>query len=200
MKIEAEIRLRHGVMRQRRAELGLTQREVADRAGVSLHIVSGSGYHQSLDTKVHKDMARRFHDYNCKANYYGPVRNIKLTGTSKIINIGHAPSSASANLGSVMEREYINMKVGQATGTIPKVDCVIRGHLHKYRHIDFSDMHIIQVPGWQAWYPLKGAASGYGKWQPNIGGVIYMIDEWDRTIILHFLYDAPHIASKMVVG
>jgi len=41
MKIEAEIRLRHGVMRQRRAELGLTQREVADRAGVSLHIVSG---------------------------------------------------------------------------------------------------------------------------------------------------------------
>lgn len=165
-----------------------------------LHIVSGSGYHQSLDSKVHQDMAKRLGQYNCDAQYHGPVRNIALKGTDKVINIGHTPSSGSKYLGYIMEIEYREIKIGQAAGTIPKIDYVVRGHLHKYRHLDLPDMHLIQAPGWQAWYPLKGSSQGYARYQPDIGGIILMVDEWDRTIILHFLYDTPKIADFTVMS
>lgn len=165
-----------------------------------LHIVSGSRYHQSVDTKVHSDMASRLSQYNCNAKYHGPLRNIALKGTEKIMNIGHQPLSGSKYLGSVLEIEYREMKIGQAEGKIPEVDYVFRGHLHKYRHLDLPDMHLILAPGWQAWYPLKGSSRGYTRWQPDIGGIILMVDEWNRTIILHFLYDTPQIVDYTVMS
>ncbi len=180
---------------QKDAAEALLQPLVQDRI---LHVVSGSKYHQSLDTKIHRDMTHRLGKYAREAYFHGPVRNLLFRGTKKIANIAHAATSALIYPSTVLDRERVYLKLAEAQNKIPKIDYFIRGHLHYYFHLDYPDMHIIQCPGWQVWYPLGDKVRLYGKTQPDIGGLILLIDKQNRTILLHFLYPCPNVMDSLM--
>lgn len=161
----------------------------------TLHMLSGTQYHESLDTKIHRDLAHRLEKYAKKSNYHGLLCNLRLNGTNKTINLAHKSTNAMIYTSTVMERERVFLKLAEADGKLPHIDYQFRGHLHVYYHLDTSNMHLIQCPAWMAWFPYKDSAGLYGKMQPDIGFVLLLIDKQNRSILLHFLYDAPHIAD-----
>jgi len=170
---------------------------VADRI---YHQLSGTRYHEALNTRIHKDLVERLQPYCKRAVYHGKFANIGLEGTEKVLNCAHAATSALIYPATIIDREMVFVKMAVAEGRVPRPDYIIRGHLHRYIHIDYPDMHGIQLPGWQAWYPLGDKVRLYGRTQPDIGGVLLLIDKKDRTILLHFIYRTPNIIDFLRQG
>lgn len=164
------------------------------------HQFSGTMYHESLDTKIHRDVVDQLHPYCEKAHFHGKFANIKLKGTEKILNCAHAATSALIYPGTVIDRELTFAKVAAAEGRIPKPDYLIRGHLHRYLHLDYPDIHGVQLPGWMAWYPLGDKVRLYGRTQPDIGWVLLLVDKMNRSLLLHFIYPTPNIIDFLRVG
>jgi len=161
---------------------------------------SGSKYHQSMDTKVHRDLARRVKPIAKSSSFYGAIANLRLKGTDKVANIAHASTSAMLYPSTALDRERIFLKVAEARDVLPKIDIMIRGHLHKYMTLRYSDMTIIQSPCWQAWYPLGTKMKLYGKHQPDIGALILLIDNNGGIHVEEFMYKAPHVIDKLREG
>ncbi len=150
--------------------------------------ITGSGYHQSLDTKIQKDIAKRL-----GGKFYGAIANIHPVKTSRIINISHGVGGAFVYRSTALDREGLFQLASTALGKIPKVDIVVRGHLHSFIHLHMPSQHLIQLPCWVAYEPNKIMLKSYGKLQPDIGAVILFIDEEDRVDIHHYLYPLIHI-------
>lgn len=159
-------------------------------------IVSGSGYHESLDVKIHKSMARRARAYCDTSKFLGVMANIKLKDVEKTINISHKVGSSIYNT-AAMDKEAFLMSQATALGKLPKVDIIIRGHIHKFNHIHLAKQHMIQVPAWKVYQPNRIFVTNYGRWQPDIGGVIMLFDEKNRLHVLHYLYPLVHIGDNM---
>jgi hypothetical protein len=159
---------------------------------VNLH-VSGSGYHDSLDTRVHFDIADMLH-----GKYLGNIANVQLDGTKRMINISHGASAAFVYRTMIMSREALFMSEAIQLGKLPNIDMIIRGHWHKFIHIHMEQIHILQLPGWEAFVPWHGALLSYGKFQPDIGACILFIDKEDRMIVLPFtMKSIPHIGDSV---
>ena len=156
-------------------------------------IISGSGYHESLDVKIHKQLARRLDGKFC-----GAMCNWSITGTNRKMNFAHGGSGAVIYRSTVIDRELNQMLQAQALDKLPKVDIVARGHWHTFIHLHLAKQHGVQVPCWAAWMPDKPYLRSYGKMQPDIGGVIMFIDSKDRITVWHFLYPAVHIADRVM--
>jgi len=161
----------------------------------NLEMFNGTTYHEALNTRIHQDIANRLRGYAQRVQFHGKFANLSFDGTNKVANCAHAATSAMIYPAGVIDRELLFIKVAVAEGKIPRPDYFFRGHLHKYIHLDYEDIHGIQCPGWQAWYPLGDKVRLYGRTQPDIGGLILLIDKENRTILLHFLYEAPKIAD-----
>lgn len=157
------------------------------------HQFTGTQYHEALNVRIHKDLTEKLSPFCKKAHFHGKFANVKFTSTSKIANCAHAATSAQIYPATVIDREITFVKVAAAEGRVPKPNYLIRGHLHRYLHLDYPDIHGIQLPGWMAWYPLGDKVRLYGRTQPDIGGVILLIDKEDRTILMHFIYPTPNI-------
>jgi hypothetical protein len=156
--------------------------------------LSGSLYHESLDTRVHKDIAEKL-----GGKYAGLLWNGKLQGTNRTMNIAHGVSGAAIYRTTVMDREGHLMLQAQALGKLEKFDLIVRAHWHYFIHIHFAQQHLIQLPCWICWEPNKIYVRYYGRMQADIGGVILNIDEKDRISVWHYLYKTVHIADKMGV-
>ena len=164
------------------------------------HQLSGTLYHEALDVRIHRELVRRLKPI-CKAAYFhGKFANIAFKGTNKIMNCAHAATSALIYPATVIDREMTFLKMAVAEGRVPKADYLVRGHLHRYIHIDYPDIHGIQLPGWMTWFPLGDKVRLYGRTQPDIGGMILLIDKLNRTILLHFLYRTPNIIDFVRSG
>ena len=164
------------------------------------HQLSGTKYHEALTTRLHKDLVEKLEPYCKRAVFHGKFANIRLEGTEKILNCAHAATSALIYPATVIDRELTFAKMAVAEGRVPRPDYLIRGHLHRYIHIDYPDVHGIQLPGWQAWYPLGDKVRLYGRTQPDIGGVLLLVDKQNRTILLHFIYPTPNIIDFVRLG
>lgn len=163
--------------------------------GRNLEMFSGTLYHEALNTRIHKDIAHMLKEHAERVQFHGKFANLHFEGTEKIANCAHAATSAMLYPAGVIDRELTFIKVGVAEEKIPRPDYFMRGHLHKYIHLDYENIHGIQCPGWQAWYPLGDKVRLYGRTQPDIGGLILLIDKQNRTVLLHFLYKVPKIAD-----
>ena len=164
------------------------------------HQLSGTLYHESRDVKIHRDLVKRLSGDAKEANFHGPIANLRMVPTKKVFNLAHAATSALIYPSTVLDREGVFLRYGYARDKLPKVDVMIRGHLHYYMHLDYPDLHILQCPAWQAWYPLRDKVRLYGKMQPDIGGLIILIDEHSRMVPLHFLYPVPKIVDFLKDG
>jgi len=164
------------------------------------HQFSGTTYHEALNVRIHKDLTDKLRSHCEEAHFHNKFANIKLRGTEKILNCAHAATSALIYPATVIDREMTFAKVAAAEGRIPMPNYIIRGHLHRYIHLDYPDMHGIQLPGWQAWYPLGDKVRLYGRTQPDIGWVLLLVDKQDRTILLHFIYPTPNVIDFLKEG
>ena len=100
-----------------------------------------------------------------------------------------------------MSREALFMMEAIQLGKLPKIDCIIRAHWHKFIYIHMEHIHLLQLPGWQAYYAWKGALLSYGKMQPDIGGCILFVDNEDRILVMKFTMDGiPHIGDPLWEG
>jgi len=164
------------------------------------HQFSGTIYHEALSVRIHRDITDQLRPYCKKAYFHNKFANIKLRGTKKVLNCAHAATSALIYPATVIDRELTFAKVAFAEGRIPWPNYIIRGHLHRYLHLDYPDIHGVQLPGWMAWYPLGDKVRLYGRTQPDIGWVLLLIDKEDRSILLHFIYKTPNIIDFARVG
>lgn len=166
--------------------------------GKDFHCVSGSLYHESVDNKVHKQICKDLQGIAKNSEYHGAVYNGEIIGTGKIINAAHCSTGAAIYRSTILDREALFVKVAEAEGRLEwNTTIIARGHLHCFLHLDNGKTHMIQVPGWQTWYPLKDKVRLYGKMQPDIGGIILFFDEEGRTTLHHYLYPCPHIIDSL---
>jgi len=171
------------------------------------HGISGSPYHQSIDTEIHRGIAKRMSS-ECGAkqsHFHGVIANLELEHTNRTINIAHKATSAQIYRASIMDRETFFMRIAEAEGKLHHYDYICRAHLHTFFHLDISDQHIIQVPCWQAYYTIRGSTRLYGRMQPDIGGVLLFIDNKDRTTVHHYLLkdfglSQPHVLDFLKKG
>lgn len=157
-------------------------------------VVSGSGYHESLDFKVHKTIAERLNGIFC-----GYVADIKLKNTNRTINIAHSSGYPQIYVSTVLDREGFFLKVAEASGKIGKVDILVRGHIHIFEHIHLSTQHLVSTPCWTTFSGNPLTTKLYGRKQPDIGGIVIMIDKYDRITIHHYLMDRiPRIDNVLM--
>ena len=170
------------------------------------HAINGSTYHESRDMKIHRAIAKRLESEHgaTKSHFHEFMANIKLIGTNKLLNLAHKASNAMIYPVTALDRESFFMKIATAEQKLPHADYIVRAHLHHYFHYDTPTQHIIQLPCWQGWYPIKGSARLYGR-QPDIGGVIMFIDNKNRTTVHHYLLKdfglpQPHVLDFLKKG
>jgi len=159
-----------------------------------LYAFSGSGYHKT--TKGHnpeKDIVEKL-----GGKFLGMVKNACFPPSKRVFNIHHGQSGAYIYREMMLGREGLHEKFAEAMGKLPKIDVMVRGHWHNFIYIHEHKQHFIQLPCWIAFEPTRITLKLYGKFQPDIGGVIVRIDENDRILVWHFLYDVPLMENKVI--
>ncbi len=142
--------------------------------------VSGTDYHQSLDTEIERKIIE---DLN--GQYFGKMGWITIPNSKRVLNLAHESAKATVYPFATMEREATGMMKAYGEGKLPfRPDVIIRGHRHLFGHLHTSSYHFVLVPAFQVWYPFR--TSYYGNLQSDIGIVILFIDAEDRIIIHHY--------------
>ena len=178
---------------QKDACIALLDGVIYDRNKVNLLIVDGSKYHESQDSKIHKAIA----DAYPKGKYCGVLQNIKLNDTELRMNIAHGSGGSAIYRSTKMDREEMFFLLAQACNKLPeKPDIIMRGHLHYMKEVVSENTLSIQVPCWKAWEDSRFFTANYARMQPDIGGYILLIDEFDEVIIKRKKFPLPHIADR----
>lgn len=156
--------------------------------------VPGSGYHISTPGhNTEKDICDRIGKLpGTETIWAGPVINLELEG--RIINFSHGGSGAFIYRETAMAREIMFSKVAWANNKLPKIDMFVHGHWHWFSYLHEYDVHFLQLPGWTAFEPCPIFIKNYVRFQPDIGGVIILMDDEGRILVWHFLYPVPRIA------
>lgn len=165
--------------------------------GRTFFMLSGSGYHQSLDTDIAKDIAESCKKVAKEVVYYGGIANIELKGTKRILHVEHGESAAMIYRTTQMDREGLFHLEAHAQDKIPKADIIAWGHVHKSIHIHLRHQHLVQVGCWKVFEPSKIFLKSYAKMQPDIGAWIILINENDKISVWDYGYPLPHIADMI---
>jgi predicted phosphodiesterase len=157
--------------------------------GRKIYGVSGTDYHQSLDTEIERAIIN-----DLGGEYFGKMAWLTIPDSRRVLNLAHESAKATIYPFSAMEREATGMMKAYGEGKIPyRPDVIIRGHRHLFGHLHTSTYHFILVPSFQVWYPFRTAY--YGNLQSDIGIVILFIDQQDRIIVHH--YTKPTLDARI---
>ncbi|MFH1627385.1 MAG: hypothetical protein ABIE47_01525 [Pseudomonadota bacterium] len=154
-----------------------------------LYGISGSGYHRG--GKGHNPEASII--ARLGGTFWGALANTTFEPSKKVFRIQHGESAAFIYKEMLLGREAMFTKEAEAQGKIPHVDVIVQGHWHCFMAIEEKGIRMIQVPAWIAFEPSKPYLKSYGKMQGDIGAVIVLIDEKDRLVVWHYLYEKPNI-------
>lgn len=160
---------------------------------------SGSPYHESQDTQIHRDISFRLEASAKECLFVGVTGNLTLPEINKRINIAHKASSAMLYTATMADRELIYWNVANARNQLPDIDYMIRGHLHKFYHLDNGREHFIQLPCWKTWYPIRNSTRMIGRYQTDIGFCILLFDEAGHSTLKNFIYPSPNIGIMEAV-
>lgn len=158
--------------------------------------VSGTKYHESLDSKVHREISQRLEGAAKMCLFLGVTGIVTLPEINKKMSLAHQASSAMLYTATMADRELIYWNVAEARDQLPHIDWMIRGHLHKFYHLDNGREHFLQLPCWKTYYPIKNSTRMIGRYQTDIGFSILQFDEAGRSTLKNFVYQAPNIAIK----
>jgi len=161
-------------------------------------IWKGTGYHGSRDTGIELGVAtvlRADHGMNGMdgrplAEYKGEYSLIKLVYEEYVKNIliTHHASNAYMYPEQAMGKDMLLYQEAMAQGKLPPVDMIIRAHKHSFIEVHKPSIRSLQLPCWQFFVPYDNAMKNYGRWQPDIGGVIMLFDHKLRSTVWHFTY------------
>jgi hypothetical protein len=174
---------------QKRAAKELLKTLIKDRKS---YWVAGSGYHASTpghdpDEGLCEMMGGKWCD---------KVKTLRFG--SRLINISHGGSGAFVFRETAMGREIQWAKMAFANGKLPKIDCFVHGHWHWFAYLHEYESHFLQLPSWAAFEPARIFVKNYARFQPDIGGAVILIDEEDRLMVWHYLYELPHICDEVI--
>ena len=156
----------------------------------NFHVLSGTLYHGSRDVRVHKFIAKEL-----GGQFDGNLKNYNLKGTNRRLNVAHHSSSATVYPMTPADREMLFYLHNVALGKVDWCDVFIRAHKHSFFHVHKNKIHWVQLPCWQCFVPYEGAVRSYSRFQPDIGGVVLLVDERDRIRVFHYLYPSVHISD-----
>lgn len=162
---------------------------------LKLKIWSGTPYHESADTRMHKDLADKLRLAGRDVEFKGSWSFMKA-GTREGF-VTHEASSAVDYPHTPMVRSSRWFHIQYSTGKLPKISFIVRAHKHSYNYID-DFMHVVQIPGWSAFTPYQQSTRRFSAWQPDYGAVFLELDEEDRLSFKPWLY--PPFIIEDVTG
>lgn len=148
--------------------------------------ICGSGYHSSLDYEVDRRICHELH-----GQYGGPIANVRLRGTNKIVNISHGSGFPAQYIGSKMSKEILLSIMSAKLEKTPEIDILIRGHFHEYAYLEMLNKHFILNPAWEGTRLNLHSSPNYLRFQPTIGCVKLEIDN-DIVNVIPFIYPIKH--------
>lgn len=155
--------------------------------GRKFFAVSGSPYHDSLDTKSSKAIVEHF-----GGQFLGMLANLSFNGV--IVNVAHGVGGGLTYSSTKGDKEILWVESSKAKGRLPNIQLMVRGHLHHFKYVESSDMAYLFLPGWTDWIPYKPSLGLYGR-QPDIGWVIMLITDKGEIRFVKKIYPPPNIAQ-----
>ena len=120
----------------------------------------------------------------------GILSNIRIEGTTRTLNVGHVISTAPMYKETVLKKESMFFDLARVLYDYPKIDGIIRAHLHSFVHLHTRGHHAVMLPCWKAYDPgFKPNRMYAGIKQSDIGGVLFIVDMMNRITVHHFLMD-----------
>jgi len=160
---------------------------------------SGTKYHEALDTRIHSKLCDMLKSVASESRFFDKVANLRIVPTDHIANIHHGYSTAYIYKATQLEREARAILEASAMCKVPRIDIVIRGHWHSYLYVQVYGIHLIQLPCFCTFIPYKGSLRLYGKFQPDLGGVILTVTQ-DQVTPEYVEYPLVHIADQVQDG
>jgi len=156
-----------------------------------MYIISGTRYHlipRGMG-EPEEEVAIRLRDMGYKAYYIGDIAFIEIEGVKRKrrIFVAHEAPTGLVYPATLMSRDINWARQSQAEGKTPPVDAIVRAHLHFWLHVDHSGIHAIQLPCFMGLTPYKSTIKYFFRLQPDIGGVLMLVDEYGRLRFWHFL-------------
>lgn len=163
----------------------------------SVHVWSGSGYHESFDYKLHSSLATELN-----GQFHGVVSNMNIRGTNIKIHVRHAGPGGMTYRASGLDKDNKNSLLADAAKKVAKPDLIIEGHHHYYNYLDTGKINgkVLKCPCWKAWEPSPFWAKNYHQMQPDIGSCIVRIDTYDTITVEHLDFPLPHIADDWIAA
>lgn len=163
-------------------------------AGAEIHSVTGSKYHDSLDTSLDKAVCHAL-----GGQHHGAIKTLKLPNGT-VVNVSHDFGGPLMYEAGTLERECLqwDAMVGQRTMlgqdvADDMINLFIRGHWHKYRYLEQDHRAFLQVPGWQLWYPANFMKKGLGKKMSQLGAVVVDCGPGGKVVVHKRLYEPPRV-------
>ena len=135
-------------------------------------ITEKSRYRASADFEIDKSIAKHLNGY-----FGGPIANVPLKGTTKIINIAHG-----SNYARMPKDRLLSLLSERLVEKFPAVDILIR-HYHSYAHLEKLGKHIILNPGFVGPRLNLRSISNYFHNPPDTGVVKLEISADDINVI-----------------
>ena len=161
-------------------------------------IWKGTGYHGAEQMSVEESIVKNLkEDYKIKARYFGEYSFIKLKykDREKTLFVAHSASAAYMYPEQAMGRDMMMFQESEAQGKLPHVDMIVRAHKHSFIEVHKPSIRSLQLPCFQLFVPYDGAVKMYPRYQPDIGGVIMLLDHKLRTTVWHFTY--PNVMDPL---
>ena len=151
----------------------------------------GNDYHETTPgiSEMHLELTKRLQSENIVSEFMGESAYVEIEGLNKIkrLFVSHLAPSALQSPPTMMSREINWWLKAKTTKDILPVDAIIRAHLHKWYYVEHDGIQAVQLPCWQGFVPYKNSNKYYPKLQPNIGGVLGLINESGRITFTPFL-------------
>ena len=151
--------------------------------GRKAFFISGTPYHDALDTKVHIDIARRLGATFSESGYL----YFMLNGVG--IFMSHKGRHQALYSYGQLERESIFTDAAVKKEDLPQISLDVSGHFHRFSEVPGK----IEVGGWTAYFPIKGDTSFKGIRQPDIGGLVILIKPNRDPIVLQYKFPIQSI-------
>ncbi|MCP4651025.1 MAG: hypothetical protein GY853_13235 [PVC group bacterium] len=162
------------------------------------YIYSGTQYHESDDMLIAETIADKLVKNKVIAKFAGTLTNNLFGGTRVRANIYHGTGGSPLYRATKMDKEQMFIQLAEHNWDKLEepTDIIIRAHNHFYGYLSLKK-HSLQLPCWKAFELTYTTTLGnYGRFQPDIGAVIMLIDEDDNIWIKRFDYKLPHIVDK----
>ena len=154
--------------------------------------VSGSGYHDSLDTDVESRIAT-----DLKGKFSGVIANLKFKKTGHVIWATHSAGNAMMYRSTMLDRNSLFFSAIKSR-LEDDPDIIVYGHHHKHFRVDTESRINLICPTWKMWHPIKGAAK-FAYTQPTLGGLILKLPKKRKQIdVIKKFYPLEHLYSALV--